>query len=271
MTPFDFFFAAILVIGLGAWARREHSRVEQAISLGRVSARLSGYRRVIVVQWSLIALLGAHWVLTAREVTVLGLALPVTWRMGAGLAISAAGTAFLWYQLQRVRRNEEDREDARKALRDLEWLLPHNPQELDAFMRVSATAGICEEVLYRGFLPWFFAQWMPLWAAMTLSGVLFGLAHAYQGRTGVLKTGIIGIAFGGLTLLAESIVPAILLHIAVDALNGQLAYVVISTPRPRAVVEVFESELVELDSATEPEMPRIEPDEPDEEEHPGLK
>ena len=90
-------------------------------------------------------------------------------------------------------------------------------------------------LLTLGFLAWFLAQWMPLWLAMIASGILFGLAHAYQGLGGILKTGAIGIAFGGLTLLAQSIVPAILLHIAVDALNGQLAYVVITTPRPVVV------------------------------------
>jgi len=260
MSPFDYFLAVVLVIGLGAWAKREHSRVEHAIFAGNVSARMSGYRRVIVVQWSLMVLLAAHWVLTARDVADLGLTIPLDWRMGVGLALAAAGTGFLWYQLQSVRRSEEDREDARKALRELEWLLPHNPQELDAFMRVSATAGICEEVLYRGFLPWFLAQWMPFWVAMMVSGVLFGLAHAYQGRTGVIKTGLIGIAFGGLTLLAQSIVPAILLHIAVDALNGQLAYVVISTPRPRAVGEFF---VGEGPADSEFEAPEPDPDEPD--------
>ena len=265
MTPFDFFLAIILVVGLGAWAKREHSRVEQAISLGSASARLSGYRRVIVVQWSLIALLAMHWVLTEREVSALGLALPLNWRLGVGLLIAAAGTTFLWYQLQSVRKNESDREDARKALRDLEWLLPHNLQELDSFMRVSVTAGICEEVLYRGFLAWFFAQWMPFWLAMMLSGVVFGLAHAYQGRVGVLKTGLIGIAFGGLTLLSQSIVPAILLHIAVDALNGQLGYFVISTPRPRMAADAFTDAAPGSDS----EGAEAEPAGPEEEDSQG--
>jgi membrane protease YdiL (CAAX protease family) len=232
MAPFDFFLAFVLIVGIGAWARREHGRVERAIASGLMSARMSGYRRVILVQWSLVALLFLHWVLKSREVSSLGLNLPMTWRFGLAMLLTAAGIGFLWYQLRSVKKSEEAREDARKALADLKWLLPHTPPELDAFMRVSATAGICEEVLYRGFLPWFLAQWMPFWLAMMISGVLFGIAHAYQGLGGVLKTGLIGIVLGGLTLLAESIVPAILLHIAVDALNGQLAYVVITTRPP---------------------------------------
>ena len=252
LAPFDFFLAFILIIGIGAWARREHSRVEHAINSGNQSARMSGYQRVIIVQWSLIALLGAHWVLKSREVTALGLAAPLTWRFGLGLLLAIAGTIFLWSQLRSVRNSEEAREDAREALKDLKWLLPHTPRELDAFMRVSTTAGICEEVLYRGFLVWFLAQWMPFWVAMMVSGVLFGFAHAYQGRTGVIKTGAIGIAFGGLTLLAESIVPAILLHIAVDAINGQLAYVVVTTPPPAPPIEIDDPEEPE-----EPQEPKV--------------
>lgn len=240
MAPFDFFLAFVLIIGLGAWARREHARVEHMITAGNQSARMSGYQRVVIVQWSLVALLATHWVLTGREVSALGLALPLDWRMGVALLLATAGIAFLAYQLRSVQRNEQDREDARKALRDLQWLLPHTQRELEAFMRVSTTAGICEEVLYRGFLAWFLAHWMPFWLAMTVSGVLFGLAHAYQGRAGVIKTGLIGIAFGGLTLLAQSIIPAIVLHIAVDAINGRLAFFVITTPRPILAPEAWE-------------------------------
>lgn len=235
LTPFDFFLAFLLVIGLGAWAHREHQRLEIELSRGLGGARMAGYRRVLLVQWPLVALLGVHWVLRARPVGALGLGLPLDWRFATALGLALAGVGFLFHQLRQVQRHEDARVEARRAVADLRSLLPHTPRELDAFMRVSLTAGICEELLYRGFLPWFLAHWMPFWVAMLVAAVLFGVAHLYQGPQGILKTGSVGIVLGGLTLLAGSVYPAMVLHFAVDALNGQLAYVALTTPRERPV------------------------------------
>lgn len=234
LTLFDYFLAFLLVIGLALWARREHARLEYRLARGYGSARLAGYRRIVVMQWSLIAFLGIHWVWTAREVSALGLATPLHWRLALGMAISLAVTGFFWTQLRKVRGSEEARAEAREALASLKSLLPHSPRELEAFMRVSVTAGICEELLYRGFLPWFLAAWMPFWLAMIVSGVIFGFGHLYQGMAGVAKTGALGILLGGLTLLSGSIIPAMVVHVAIDALNGQLAYVAMTTPIPVA-------------------------------------
>ena len=233
-TPFDYFLAFLLIVGLALWARREHARLEFRLVHGNGGARLAGYRRIVVMQWSLIVFLGIHWVWTAREVSALGLTIPLHWRFAAGLAVALAATVFFWTQLRSVQRSEEARAEAREALASLKSLLPQSPPELEAFMRVSVTAGICEELLYRGFLPWFLATWMPFWLAMIVSGVIFGFGHLYQGAAGVAKTGALGILLGGLTLLSGSILPAMVVHVAIDALNGQLAYVAMTTPIPVA-------------------------------------
>ena len=231
-APFDYFLAFLLIVGLALWARSEIARLEQQLAHGYGSARLAGYRRTVLMQWSLTGFLAVHWVWTAREVGALGLATPLHWRFAVGLVIALAATLLFWIQLRKVQGSEEARAEARDALVDLEALLPHSPRELEAFMRVSVTAGICEEVLYRGFLPWFLATWMPFWLAMIVSGVIFGFGHLYQGTSGVLKTGALGILLGGLTLLSGSILPAMVVHVAIDALNGRLAYVAMTTPIP---------------------------------------
>jgi membrane protease YdiL (CAAX protease family) len=231
-APFDYFLAFLLIIGLALWARREHARLEYRLARGYGSARLAGYRRIVVLQWSLIGFLGIHWVWSGREVSALGLATPLHWRLAVGMAISLATTLFFWTQLRRVQRSEEARAEARDELASLKALLPHSPRELEAFMRVALTAGICEELLYRGFLAWFLATWMPFWLAMVVSGVIFGFGHLYQGPVGVVKTGALGILLGGLTLLSGSILPAMVVHVAIDALNGRLAYVAMTTRIP---------------------------------------
>ena len=86
---------------------------------------------------------------------------------------------------------------------------------------MAITAGLCEEVLYRGWLPWALAGW----AGSTLAGflgaaVIFGLGHLYQGRNGVLLTGLLGVALGATAAWTGSLLPGQALHVAVDLVNG---------------------------------------------------
>ena len=48
------------------------------------------------------------------------------------------------------------------------------------------------------------------------ASVLFGLAHTYQGITGVVKTTIVGVLFSILYIGLGSILPIILLHFLLD-------------------------------------------------------
>ena len=71
--------------------------------------------------------------------------------------------------------------------------------------RVWVMAALCEEVIYRGFIVTQAAQLMggsrvALSVAVLVSAALFGLAHAYQGTTGMLLTGVFGVLLGLLFL-----------------------------------------------------------------------
>ena len=114
----------------------------------------------------------------------------------------------------------------RRGFADLPGLLPNNAAERAAFVLVSLTAGVCEEVLFRGFLIRLVygdsAAAMPLAGALAVSSLAFGLAHLYQGLKGVGRTTLAGCAFGLLFLLSGSLIPGILLHALMDL---QMAYV----------------------------------------------
>ena len=45
-------------------------------------------------------------------------------------------------------------------------------------MPLCFTAGICEELLFRGYLVWVLKAWIGLGAAAGVIMVIFGLAHA---------------------------------------------------------------------------------------------
>jgi membrane protease YdiL (CAAX protease family) len=83
------------------------------------------------------------------------------------------------------------------------------------------TAGVCEEFLYRGFAMAAISRvGLPGWLVVLLTSVLFGLAHTYQGKSGVVGTSLLGMVFGGSRVLLGSLVPATVWHTTVDIVAG---------------------------------------------------
>jgi membrane protease YdiL (CAAX protease family) len=113
----------------------------------------------------------------------------------------------------------------RRHAAEFPGLLPANALERTAFILVALTAGICEEVLFRGFLIRFLhagAPGLPLVAALLVSSLVFGLNHLYQGWKGALGTSVAGLGFGLLFLVTGSLIPAIVIHALIDL---QVVYV----------------------------------------------
>ncbi|MEK4146027.1 MULTISPECIES: CPBP family intramembrane glutamic endopeptidase [Robertmurraya] len=98
-------------------------------------------------------------------------------------------------------------------------ILPITSKEKKRWNYVSLTAGITEEVIYRGFLIFAFSYLFPdfsIWFVLLLSSLLFGLAHTYQGVRGVLQTTMVGVFFSILYIGIGSILPLMLLHFLID-------------------------------------------------------
>ncbi|MCG7344756.1 CPBP family intramembrane metalloprotease [Sporosarcina sp. ACRSL] len=99
-------------------------------------------------------------------------------------------------------------------------ILPVTPKEKKVWNYVSLTAGVTEEIIYRGFLLFALSYLFPtlsIWVVIIISSLLFGLAHTYQGfTTGVVRTTIFGIVFSILYIGIGSILPLIVLHFLVD-------------------------------------------------------
>lgn len=91
------------------------------------------------------------------------------------------------------------------------------------------TAAFGEEVLFRGFLQsrlrsLFGERRHAAILAALAQAVLFGLAHAYQGATGILISGTIGLAFGLLMLRFRTIWPLVVAHGLIDAVSMLALY-----------------------------------------------
>lgn len=108
--------------------------------------------------------------------------------------------------------------------KNLEALLPRTPGEVAAWMVTSASAGFCEEFVFRGYVQ---RQLLALtqlgWLAILGQGLLFGLMHAYQGWLPVLRICVIGIMLGALAAWRRSLRPGMIAHAWQDIWAGWLS------------------------------------------------
>jgi membrane protease YdiL (CAAX protease family) len=76
-------------------------------------------------------------------------------------------------------------------------MLPHSPLEFLAWFFVSLTAGVCEEMIFRGYLQQQFTAWTqrPI-LAVVLTGALFGCLHLYEGLAAIVPLALLGIVYG---------------------------------------------------------------------------
>ena len=89
------------------------------------------------------------------------------------------------------------------------------------YVPLALSAGICEEFLYRGYaLHVVAALTHSVVAGFVLSTAAFGLAHAYQGRRGVIGTAIFGLFFAMIVVVWGSIWPCIIGHALQDLIGG---------------------------------------------------
>jgi membrane protease YdiL (CAAX protease family) len=87
------------------------------------------------------------------------------------------------------------------------------------------TAGICEEILYRGYLFWYLGHRLEPIPTLVVASVIFGFGHTYQGLRGVLLTTAVG-AFLGLAYgVTGSLFAPMLIHALMDLHSGHLGYV----------------------------------------------
>lgn len=106
--------------------------------------------------------------------------------------------------------------------------LPENNREFTHFIFLAFSAGICEEIVFRGYFITYLINilgdtTLMAWAAITLPAIVFGVAHLYQGATAVLKIIFMALLFGWIFVLIQSLFIVIILHILIDLVGGWLA------------------------------------------------
>jgi membrane protease YdiL (CAAX protease family) len=220
--------AVVFPVRAAVFGLRPLRRASEA-DLPRV--KLAVYRRAIVLQWTVVALVAALWIATGRSWGSLGVVL----RLGGGLVGVFAGIVIIVAAMLRqgYLRPADDAalERVRQRTRHLERMLPATVRERSWFFALAGTAGICEEVLYRGYLIWYLAAWAWLFAphatflvAAAASSLVFGVGHAYQGPRGMLLTALVGGFFAAVYWITRSLFAGMVIHALMDVHAGYLSH-----------------------------------------------
>lgn len=155
----------------------------------------------------------------------------INWQWNWQTQISLAGlvivASYFYLIIKQLKNSHSLKTEVLTKTDDLAWILPTSKREHRYFVwGVSVSAGICEELLFRGYLIQFIDGYLPIYMAVLLSSVMFGLFHLYQGWAGVIKTSALGGIFALIYLATDSIIIPIFFHIMVDIYSGTMFYTV---------------------------------------------
>ncbi|HIF98081.1 MAG TPA: CPBP family intramembrane metalloprotease [Myxococcales bacterium] len=232
--PVDHILAGLIAVAYTVyskldWQRRSRPR----LLVGDPRARFDVYRETIIGHWLMTIVVIAWWFWAGRAASGIGLSAPAGRAFWVGAAVAAVIVAVLVGQVFQVRRSAQAQATIRKQFTgDTVLIVPHGEAERRLFIGLSFTAGICEEVLYRGFLIGYLTTWMTAWPAVAVSAVAFGLGHLYLGWVGVARAAVTGGLLGAAYLWTGSLWVPIVLHIAVDISSGVIANFVLDHSPP---------------------------------------
>ncbi len=206
----DALLLAVLLVAVPALSLAQLPLARDAAELERIPA----YWSSIVALW----LVGsACWLVGTRSSGPAGLGLvpiPVVPLLGWTAVLTVAGLGLTaLFRVLTVRLGRSD-----PAL--LHLLLPRTVGEKGVFAVLSVSAGVGEELAYRGYAILTLAPVLGTLGAAAVSTVVFGIIHAYQGTIGIARTGVMGAVLAWGFLAAGSLWPPILAHTLIDILAG---------------------------------------------------
>lgn len=167
MTPgvFDHLLAVLLVIVIPVFSARSRKGMEKLFAARGADARRVLYARLMAWQWLVAGAAIALWAWTARPWRDLGIAWPSGWGFAIALAATLAVLGYLAWQARSPAPLDVDPDDPASAVA-LAFIVPRTPVELRWVKCLCLTAGVVEELLFRGFLLWYLGAFVPTWAAV---------------------------------------------------------------------------------------------------------
>jgi membrane protease YdiL (CAAX protease family) len=191
-----------------------------SVAVPGLSLRLATYAQILVMEWFCVALI---WWALRRKGMGLGSLVGGRWDSAiaalkdVGLGIGFLATIILLLQVLSHVLGATNNSAAAA-------ILPKTATELAVWLVIAATAGFCEELIFRGYLVRQFSAWSgSIQLALVVQAVLFGLGHGYYGKT-ILIIMLQGWLMGALAVWRKSLRPGMVAHVLQDALGGVMGY-----------------------------------------------
>lgn len=238
LTFLDHFLFVLfcLTIPLGSMVR-----TPQSIQGERWTSELKSalYRSNAIMLWVVAAVLTGAWWFQGRSLVWLGFQWPAKAHLPQALLIAASFIMLYTVDSWRQLGTPQARRHTRQRWHVLTPFVPATWQEFRAFVPLALSAGICEEVWFRGFCITYLVHLIgldgPLEAIVVVAfpALVFALSHSYQGFEAMFKIGVLSLFFGVLFLTTHSLLLPIVLHVSVDLASGLLSMRYYHEPQER--------------------------------------
>lgn len=204
-------------------------RFLQALERGDETARIRFYRAWTLQAWLfMLVALAAAFLVFGWTPSQLGLRVPhMTGHPARGFVGGLVGglvgalLAGLVLGIVMGRRSRTSTPAPVRPVPEAFHMLPRSAAERRGFALLAVTAGLTEEVIWRGMLLALLVAAFPaapIAVPVLAMALAFGWAHLYQGAGGVLSTALIGVLLTALYLATGSLLVPMLVHVAIDLL-----------------------------------------------------
>jgi uncharacterized protein len=206
------FLFALLVLAIGGAI--QSPIYEWATTLASPHARLLLYVRILALQWLWV---GYVWLGVRHSTTSMRALIDDSrWTGLRWLRYLAIGVAGFVLYLAVGTGLSRMLQPSPEALRGLQAMLPKAPVETVLWAGFALSAGICEEVVYRGYLlRQFRALTGSTLAALVLQALCYSVFHLVLPIQMLVGVGVLGLLLGGLAVWQKSLVPGMVLHVGV--------------------------------------------------------
>lgn len=200
------------------------------------STKLSVYYSNSLMLWLPTIIIFVLWWWTGRPFADLGLPWPIPAISQMALLLYAVFILLYAADVLLELRNDKKRAETLAHWKKRTPFLPETGYEFKHFMVVCISAGVCEEVIFRGYFMTYFASVLgdADWAkvlTVLLPAFIFAFAHLYQGWKVVFKISVMAVLFGLIFLLSGTIWWLIVLHFWIDFIGGALGWWLFSKER----------------------------------------
>lgn len=224
----DIILVVIILIAMPIEAELSIRYLRPRIERGVPGARMVWYGYTFIELWLITAAIIWVWLASARAWPELGLTVSGGWGMWAAWMVVAAAAVIFGLQLRAVTGGGDALKQLQDQMRrtgiDTLFIMPRTQRQYHAAIGLGVTAGITEEIIYRGFLIWALGLFMHTWLAALVSLAAFVFMHRYQGSSGLAQVTLMGAILTGLVLVSGSLYPAIVLHVLVDVFSMTITW-----------------------------------------------